>query len=62
MFLIKIYINLGVFDTSIIMHKNNKIQLLIVISALSTVIVTNGIQYQQEQYIAFVKHHHLKHQ
>jgi hypothetical protein len=53
MFLIKIYINLGVFDTSIIMHKNNKIRLLIVVSALSTVIVPNGIQYQQEQYIAF---------
>jgi hypothetical protein len=55
MFLIKIYIILGIFDTPIIMHKNNnQIQLLIVVSALSIVIVPNGVQYQEQQeHLAF---------
>jgi hypothetical protein len=37
------------------MHKGNQIQLLIVVSALSTVIVPNGVQYQQQQqqYLVF---------
>jgi hypothetical protein len=52
MFLIKIYINLGVFDTPVIMYKSNQIQILIVVSALSTVIIPNGAQYQQ-QHLAF---------
>jgi hypothetical protein len=50
MFLIKIYINLDVFDTPVIMHKSNQIQILIIVSALSTVIISNGVQYQEQQH------------
>jgi sRNA-binding regulator protein Hfq len=54
MFLIKIYINLGVFDIPVIMHKSNQVQILIIVSALSTVIITSGVQYQeQQQHLAF---------
>ena len=36
------------------MNKGNQIQILIIVSALSTVIISNGVQYQQQQeYIAF---------
>jgi hypothetical protein len=52
MFIIKIYINPGVFDTPVIMHKSNQVQILIVVSALSTVIIPNGAQYQQH-HLAF---------
>ena len=31
------------------MHKNNQIQILIIVSALSTLIITNAVQYQQQQ-------------
>jgi hypothetical protein len=54
MLLIKIYIILGIFDTSIIMHKNNNpIQILIIVSALSIVMISNGVQYQEHQHLAF---------
>jgi hypothetical protein len=36
------------------MNKGNQIQILIIVSALSTVIISNGVQYQQQQeHIAF---------
>jgi hypothetical protein len=35
------------------MHKNNQILILIIVSALSTLIITNAVQYQQQQYLAF---------
>jgi hypothetical protein len=54
MFLIKIYIILGIFDTPIIMYKNNnQIQILIIVSALSIVMISNGVQYQEQQHLAF---------
>jgi hypothetical protein len=53
MYLIKIYINPGLFDTPVIMRKNNQIQILIVVSALSIVMISNGLQYQEQQPLAF---------
>jgi hypothetical protein len=53
MYLIKIYINPGLFDTPVIMRKNNQIQILIVVSALSIVMISNGVQYQEQQHLAF---------
>jgi hypothetical protein len=35
------------------MHKNNQIQILIIVSALSTLIITNAVQYQQQDLLAF---------
>ena len=36
------------------MHKtNNQIQIFIIVSALSTVIISNGLQYQQQHHLAF---------
>jgi hypothetical protein len=36
------------------MHKNNQIQILIIVSALSTLIIPNGVQYQEQpQHLVF---------
>lgn len=35
------------------MRKNNQIQILIVVSALSIVMISNGVQYQEQQHLAF---------
>src|SRR5918999_294858 len=39
--------NLGIFNTLVAMHKNSQIQILIIVSALPTLIFTNGLQQQQ---------------
>ena len=53
MFLIKNIYKHGCFDTPVIMNKNNQIQILTIVSALSTVMISNGAQYQQQQNLAF---------
>ena len=35
------------------MRKNNHVQILIIVSALSTVVISNGVQYQEQQHLAF---------